>query len=72
MCNQRVDLAPGAYGDELARLAPLEADGLVVREGSRITATDAGRVLIRNIASIFDAYLPRDANAARPVFSRTV
>ena len=74
MCNQQVDLGPNAldFVDELQRLAPMEKDGLVIREGSRITATDAGRVLIRNIASVFDAYLARDANAARPVFSRTV
>ena len=74
MCNQFVDLGADAldFVDELARLAPMEKDGLLVREGTRITATPIGRVLIRNIASVFDAYLPREADAARPVFSRTV
>jgi oxygen-independent coproporphyrinogen-3 oxidase len=74
MCNQFVDLDGDAldFVDELTRLAPMEKDGLLVRDGAKITATPAGRVLIRNIASVFDAYLPRDAGAARPVFSRTV
>ncbi|HJQ99861.1 MAG TPA: oxygen-independent coproporphyrinogen III oxidase [Candidatus Polarisedimenticolaceae bacterium] len=39
---------------ELAALAPLQADGLVVRAPGGLTVTDAGRLFIRNIAMCFD------------------
>jgi len=60
MCNFRVDLnmtAPGVeFSDELALLRPLVADGLVeVRDGV-ISATRAGRPLIRLVAAAFDEF----------------
>jgi oxygen-independent coproporphyrinogen-3 oxidase len=56
----------------LARLQPLLADGLVRREPGRITVTAQGRLLLRNIAMCFDAYLDRPAAAATPRFSRAI
>jgi len=55
------------FADELRRLAPLEEDGLVVREPERIRVTPRGQVLLRNIAAIFDAYLRRPAEQPRPM-----
>ena len=60
------------FASALARLAPLEADGLVRRDGRRLYATSQGRLLLRNIAMCFDAYLDRPADVARPRFSRAI
>ncbi len=46
-----------AYAKELKRLEPLAKDGLVVLYNKGFQVTDIGRLLIRNIASVFDAYL---------------
>jgi oxygen-independent coproporphyrinogen-3 oxidase len=56
----------------LERLRPLLADGLVRREPGRFTVTAQGRLLLRNIAMCFDAYLDRPAAAATPRFSRAI
>ncbi len=72
MCNQRVDLGPGAevrFGAELLRLRDQEREGLVTLAGPRVTVTPLGRVFLRNVAMVFDAHLP---NATRQQFSRTV
>lgn len=45
------------FASELEALTHLEADGLVEVMGDRIQVTPVGRLLIRNIASVFDAYL---------------
>jgi oxygen-independent coproporphyrinogen-3 oxidase len=61
-----------AYGDELGALGEAVADGLVDRDddGSlRITAS--GRLLVRNVAMIFDAYLA-DQRKSGQRFSKTV
>lgn len=61
------------FADELARLAPLEADGLVVREpDGSLRVTPLGRLVVRNVAMAFDAYLPDQQRAERPLFSQTV
>jgi oxygen-independent coproporphyrinogen-3 oxidase len=61
------------FAAELARLGPLEADGLVERssDGS-LRLTPLGRLAPRNIAMLFDAYLPAQQAAAAPLFSQTV
>lgn len=57
------------FAAELASLSDMEADGLLHRTTAGLTVTDLGRLLIRNIAMRFDAYLPKET-AAR--FSRTI
>jgi oxygen-independent coproporphyrinogen-3 oxidase len=47
------------FAQELAALDSLEADGLLRRLGDGIEVTPRGRILIRNIASVFDAYLQK-------------
>ncbi|MFZ5655559.1 MAG: oxygen-independent coproporphyrinogen III oxidase, partial [Pseudomonadota bacterium] len=59
------------FASSLEKLAPLEADGLVRRERDRIVATPQGRLLLRNLAMCFDAYLGQPT-AARPRFSRAI
>jgi oxygen-independent coproporphyrinogen III oxidase len=83
MCATRLEFAAidAAHGicfedyfaAELAALAPLEADGLVVREGRSLRITARGRLLMRNVAMVFDAHLPKVAPLAdQPRFSRAV
>lgn len=57
------------FAAELASLSDMEADGLLHRTPAGLTVTDLGRLLIRNLAMRFDAYLPKET-AAR--FSRTI
>ena len=46
------------FASELTSLDDLEADGLVVKTPASVIVTDLGRLLIRNIAMRFDAYVP--------------
>jgi coproporphyrinogen III oxidase-like Fe-S oxidoreductase len=56
---------------ELARLCELERDGLEKLERDRIEIATLGRIFIRNVAMIFDAYLNQEAMQQK-VFSRTL
>ena len=79
MCNLelRYDEFEAAYGvrfsaifaAELERLREFERDGLVARSADRLEVLPAGRMLVRNIAMVFDRYL----GAQQPErFSRTI
>ncbi|MEO6102076.1 MAG: oxygen-independent coproporphyrinogen III oxidase, partial [Pseudoxanthomonas sp.] len=67
MCQGRVDIArleqrhdikfQAYFAADLARLAPLIADGLVTSSAVQILATSRGRLLLRIIAACFDRYL---------------
>ena len=79
MCHSRVDFAAieAAHGidfrvtfaDALERLRDMEADGLVALHEDRLEVLPRGRLLLRNIAMAFDAYLDRDSQQR---FSRAV
>ncbi|ALN74781.1 oxygen-independent coproporphyrinogen III oxidase [Aureimonas sp. AU20] len=58
MCAFTVDLGEtaGRFGDELALLRPLAAEGLVVLERGRVTMTPAGRPFVRLVAAVFDRF----------------
>jgi oxygen-independent coproporphyrinogen III oxidase len=58
------------FGEGLADLPPLAADGLVRLEPTRIVVTDLGRMFLRNIAMCFDGYL-KQASQDQPRYSRT-
>ncbi|WP_297573922.1 oxygen-independent coproporphyrinogen III oxidase [uncultured Deefgea sp.] len=53
------------FAEELELLKPLIADGLLVLEADSIVVTPKGRMLIRSIAMVFDAYLRTKATKAR-------
>ncbi len=82
MCNLRLDWAEvGArwgidptrhLAAELARLEPLRARGLVELDDDGLRVTEEGRLLVRNIAAAFDAWLHRPAAEAGPRFSVAV
>jgi oxygen-independent coproporphyrinogen-3 oxidase len=79
MCHGFVDAAGieekhgirfGSYfGKELEQLDVLREDGLVDLTGGRIALTPVGRLLMRNVAMTFDAYLGADD---RPPMSRMI
>lgn len=67
MCNLQLDLgkvselygidAKRYFAKEWAQLVPMQADGLVNIEENHLFVQAPGRLLIRNIAMVFDAYL---------------
>ncbi len=59
------------FAAALERLRQFVDDGLVETTADRITVLGAGRLLLRNIAMCFDAYID-SLGKAKPVFSRTV
>ena len=64
MCQFRADLdvtAPGvAFDEEFASLQPLVRDGLVEINDRVVTATEAGRSIVRVIAAVFDPHTRTD------------
>jgi oxygen-independent coproporphyrinogen-3 oxidase len=57
------------FAQALPKLDALEADGLLKRWGDGIEVTPIGRLLIRNIASVFDNYL---GNRKIETFSKAI
>jgi len=82
MCRYLIDLPlieseTGEDFDEYfpgvgAQLDELTADGLLTRTARFFTVTVMGRLLLRNIAMVFDAYLPDMLAQGKARFSRTV
>jgi oxygen-independent coproporphyrinogen III oxidase len=83
MCLLRLDLrevgatfGAGARKDIEASLQrgvdELKADGLVTFDGEVLRVTPLGQLLVRNVAMLFDAYLPKHAGDKKQTFSRTV
>ena len=58
------------FAKGLIKLKQFEPDNLVIIESDRIQVTEMGRLLIRNIAMSFDAFLEDDKGKVR--YSRTV
>jgi oxygen-independent coproporphyrinogen-3 oxidase len=58
------------FGKELKRLESFTDDGLLILHPDKIEITDSGRILIRNIAMVFDVYL--EAPGREMKFSRTI
>lgn len=57
------------FGDELNELKSMQQDGLLTLSQDRIVVEPKGKLLIRNICMVFDAYL-RDASGQR--FSKVI
>lgn len=60
MCNFRVDLkamsVADQFQDELALLRPMVTEGLLTICNGVVSVTDAGRTVVRVVASMFDAH----------------
>ncbi len=82
MCRARVDFAEvdeawavrfeEYFARELEALKPLIADGLLTMRERGFELTPIGRLLMRNVAMCFDAYLPQHQQSDTPRFSRAV
>ncbi len=59
-----IDFA-GRFAQETLRLDGFVRDGLLERHGTGWRATEAGELVIRNIAMVFDSYLEDDAGEAQ-------
>lgn len=70
MCGRPVQLDPLRDAAEVARLAPLIADGLCALDGGVLQVTPRGRVLVRHVAAVFDGF--RQGAGQGPTFSRAV
>jgi oxygen-independent coproporphyrinogen III oxidase len=81
MCDFELDTAEVAsrfsidfndyFSESLNKLKPFINDGFIRRENGRLIISPNGRLIIRNIAMCFDAYLDR-MTKEKPIFSRTV
>ena len=60
------------FAESIARLDEFKEDNLVTTHPDRIEISEEGRLVIRNLAMAFDAYLDRDASDAGPKYSRTI
>ncbi|MEL6349678.1 MAG: oxygen-independent coproporphyrinogen III oxidase [Myxococcota bacterium] len=60
------------FADALARLHPMMDEGLMVFGDDALRVTERGRLLVRNAAMPFDAYLKRKTAGQPPRFSQTV
>jgi oxygen-independent coproporphyrinogen-3 oxidase len=58
------------FATELAALRPMAADGLVDVSSDALDVTPRGRMLVRNVAMVFDRYL-REARE-RAGYSRVI
>jgi len=82
MCNLRLDWQALAtrwgidplvdLAVDLERLRPMQEQGLVEIDQAGLRVTTGGRLLVRNIASAFDAWLHRPGVEAGPRFSVAV
>ena len=82
MCHGRIDIPAterrygiefdAYFGRELLRLQTVVDDGLVTRDPAAIRLTPAGRLLMRNVAMLFDAYVKPPGAADQPALSRVI
>lgn len=78
MCNLKLDLdqvsrdfnidAREYFKADLPELEAMQDDGLIIVDKDKYYVQDAGRLLIRNIGMVFDAYLQKNDNR----FSRVI
>ncbi len=60
------------FADELKAVAGFAADGLVELSEDCLRVLPAGRMFVRNVAMVFDAYLTQEGAKDGPTFSRTI
>ncbi|MBT8088071.1 MAG: oxygen-independent coproporphyrinogen III oxidase [Gammaproteobacteria bacterium] len=58
------------FADEIARLAPLQKDGLIELDEAGVVITQKGRLLLRSIAMVFDRHIDQAENDNR--FSKAI
>lgn len=58
MCDLEADIGEMSWGTAHDRLAEMVADGIITRDGRRLTITEPGRPFLRSVCAVFDRYLP--------------
>jgi oxygen-independent coproporphyrinogen-3 oxidase len=75
MCDLELDVgeicrrhgrAPGSLDEEMARLAPMQADGLLIIASDYIAMTQRGAPFVRAACAVFDPYLQPSAERHAP------
>lgn len=82
MCQKRIDIAhcealigcefEAALPGVLDQLIDMAEDGLLIQRSFGFEATQLGQLLMRNVAMLFDRYLPEMIARRKAHFSRTV
>ncbi len=82
MCNFELDMRAIAtkhnivfrdyFATELAELEQQAEDGLLQIQESKLEVLPLGKIFIRNIAMVFDAYLRRSRGERQAMFSKTI
>ena len=57
---------------ERLELEPMVLDGFLEITSEKIRVTELGRVFLRNICMVFDAYLSKEALSSAQQYSRTI
>ncbi|MBL8906217.1 MAG: coproporphyrinogen dehydrogenase, partial [Rhizobiales bacterium] len=65
MCDLKADIGAFSQGDLDERLAGMEADGIITRDGQRIAVTEPGRPFLRSVCAVFDRYLAPEPGQRR-------
>ena len=60
------------FAEEWTRLEPLAAEGFCKLEPGRLRVLPHGRLFLRHLAMVFDAYLKRERSVDGPRFSQTL
>ena len=75
MCHREVDLAataarhgadPATFGAAAPALHSLAEDGVIAWDGARVAVQPEAAILVRAVASVFDAYHRPDAQHHAP------
>ena len=70
--EMKVDGLQEHFAPEWERLVPFAAEGLCHLSPRRVEVQPLGRLFLRQLAMVFDAYLDRDAKPDERRFSQTV
>ena len=73
LCHLEVPLSwVESFEDERLELEPMVQDGFLKMTSEKIQVTELGRVFLRNIGMVFDAYLSKEALSSVKLYSRTI
>lgn len=82
LCERRLDIErfesewhtdfSSSYPTAVQGLTALAADGIIERDARGFSVTPLGAFFLRNIAMLFDRYLPAHAQRQAPVFSQAL
>ena len=73
MCHLEVPLSwMESFEKEERELEPMVQEGFLKRDSQKLRVTELGRVFLRNIGMVFDAYLSKETLSSAKLYSRTI